>query len=137
MRASVRIAIALGLGVLIAGASPVLASGTEGESTNPKIESRVLQDTADGREASFLIHLASQADLSAAYAMKNEDARGRYVFKTLKQNAASTQAPIRALLAAAAQLPLRGRDCGCVHARTPPCSGCSRAPDCGFQRRSR
>src|SRR6266508_150394 len=98
--------VALALAALIAGVSPVLATGGSAErSTAPgnnqsKIESRVLQDTAAGQKASFVIYLRDQADLSAAYGMRNQDARGRYVYKTLKAYAARTQAGIRALLAA-------------------------------------
>src|SRR6266508_1391927 len=98
--------VPLALAALSAGVSPVLATGGSAErSTAPgnnqsKIESRVLQDTAAGQKASFVIYLRDQADLSAAYGMRNQDARGRYVYKTLKAYAARTQAGIRALLAA-------------------------------------
>ena len=43
--------------------------------------------------------MKAQADLSAAYKMKNQDARGWYVYRTLKKEAARTQAPIKAMLA--------------------------------------
>jgi subtilisin family serine protease len=44
--------------------------------------------------------LADQADVSAAYQMKDEDARGWFVYNTLKQHAARTQAGVRAELEA-------------------------------------
>ena len=64
-----------------------------------KIDQKVLQETANGREASFVIHLSDQADVSSAHAMKNQAARGNYVFKTLKEHADRTQAPLRSMLA--------------------------------------
>lgn len=63
-----------------------------------KISSDVWRAAADGEEISFIIFLEDQADLSAAYKMKNQDARGWYVYNTLKQHAAQTQAPIIAEL---------------------------------------
>src|SRR5688500_8610233 len=74
----------------------MLASG--GAEVRPgKIESRVLRDTANEKEASFVIHLADQADVSAAHGMK-DPARGRYVYRTLKEHAERTQAPLHAML---------------------------------------
>src|SRR5919109_1371525 len=100
-RPSVRVALALGLAVLVASASAALATGTKAaNSGNPKIESRVLADTAGGAAASIVVNLKSEADLSAAYAMRDQDARGWYVYRTLKQHAEHTQAPLKALLTA-------------------------------------
>jgi hypothetical protein len=60
-----------------------------------KISNGVLQATAqEGSETSFIIFLQDQADLSAAYSMQDQDARGWYVYNTLKEVAAHTQAPI-------------------------------------------
>ena len=90
---------ALALAALIAGASPVLATRDSGERfTAAPIEGKVLDQLAASGEASVAILLKDQADLSAAYAM-GEDARGRYVYKTLKSHAERTQAPIKSLLA--------------------------------------
>src|SRR5215204_809726 len=88
---------------LIAAVAPVLASSkSQGLKTitgyTGKIENRVLSDTANGREASIMIHLTQQADVSAAYGMKDQDARGWYVYRTLKREAAKTQGPVRRLL---------------------------------------
>jgi serine protease AprX len=66
-----------------------------------KIDKQVLKDTANGQKTSFVILLADQADVSAAYAMKDQDARGWYVYNTLRDHAAQTQAPIRAVLTSA------------------------------------
>src|SRR5205823_2617462 len=53
-----------------------------------KIAPEVLADTANGNNTSVVILLADQADVSAAYAMKDQDARGWYVYNTLTQHAA-------------------------------------------------
>src|SRR5437870_12685403 len=72
-------------------ASPV-ASG--------KIAPEVLADTADGKSVSVGIFLADKADVSAAYGMKDQDARGWFVYNTLTQHAARTQADLQAFLTA-------------------------------------
>src|SRR4029453_18229888 len=100
-----KIAIVLALAGLIAVVAPVLAS-SKSQSPKPvtgytgKIENRVLSDTANGRESSVMVHLTQQADVSAAYGMKDQDARGWYVYRTLKREADRTQGPIRRLLEA-------------------------------------
>ena len=105
MRGRTKIAIVLALAGLIAGVTPVLASSS-GQASKPitgytgKIENRVLSDTAGGRETSIVINLAQQADLSAAHGMRDQDAQGWYVYRTLKRTADRTQAPIKALLKA-------------------------------------
>ncbi len=58
--------------------------GTAAGSNESRIEARVLLDTAGGREASFLIRLRDQADLTRAYRMRNQDARGWYVYRALR-----------------------------------------------------
>ena len=93
----------LALAGLIVGATPVFAS-SKSDGLKPvtgysgKVENRVLSDTASGRNASFVIQLTQQANLSAAYGMKDQDARGWYVYRTLKREADRTQGPISALL---------------------------------------
>jgi len=63
-----------------------------------KVAPEVLADTAGGDQASVVIYLADQADVSAAYDMKDQDARGWYVYNTLSEHAARTQTPIKAML---------------------------------------
>jgi len=63
-----------------------------------KIAPEVVKDTADGARASVVVFLADQADVSAAYDMKDQNARGWYVYKTLSEHAARTQAPLKAML---------------------------------------
>ena len=65
-----------------------------------KIAPEVLAETAEGGSASVVILLADQADVSAAHEMKDQDARGWFVYNTLTQHAARTQAPLRAELEA-------------------------------------
>ena len=73
--------------------------GTAAGSTEGGIDPHVLLDTAGGRQASFVIRLKDQADLTGAYRIKNQDARGWYVYRALRREAARTQGPIRTLLA--------------------------------------
>src|SRR5438445_4939283 len=63
-----------------------------------KIAPEVLADTAGGKSASVIFLLADQADVSAGYRMKDQDARGWSVYNTLSQHAARTQKGIRNLL---------------------------------------
>lgn len=64
-----------------------------------KIAPDVLADTLNDKRTSVVIFLASQADVSAAYGIKDEDARGWFVYNTLKNHADLTQADIRLFLA--------------------------------------
>ena len=98
-----KLAITLALAGLIVGATPVLAStGSHGQTPmagyTGKVQNRVLSDTSAGGNSSFIVELKQQADLSKAYSMKNQDARGWYVYRTLKQTAEQTQGPLKAML---------------------------------------
>src|SRR5262245_22019536 len=93
----------LALAGLIVGATPVLASNDSHGKTpmagyTGKVQNLVLSDTSAGRESSFIIELTQQADLSKAYSMKDQDARGWYVYRTLKRTAEKTQGPLKAML---------------------------------------
>jgi len=57
-----------------------------------KIAPQVLADTVGGENASVVILLTDQADVSAAYGMNDPDARGWFVYNTLTQHAARCQA---------------------------------------------
>ena len=104
MPGRLKLAITLALAGLIVGATPVLASiNSHGQQPmagyyTGKVENRVLSDTSAGRDSSFIVELTQQADLSKAYSMKNQDARGWYVYRTLKETAEKTQAPLKASL---------------------------------------
>lgn len=63
-----------------------------------KIAPRVMADTADGNSTPIVILLSDQADLSAAYSMKDQDARGWFVYNTLTSHAARTQAGLQEFL---------------------------------------
>jgi serine protease AprX len=62
-----------------------------------KVEQRVLDETAGGGSARFIVLLPG-ADLSKAYAIKDQDERGWYVYETLRAHAERSQAGVRALL---------------------------------------
>src|SRR6476659_8251346 len=70
--------------------------------SNPsnKVERAVLDDTANGKSASFVVLMADQVNLNAAYGMKDQDTRGWYVYSTLAVQANRTQAGVQAMLKA-------------------------------------
>jgi len=93
------------IGVLLALVGLAITPGPSVLAQNPsaasgKISQEVFEDTADGRSAPVVILLAEQADVSAAYEMKDQDARGWFVYNTLTQHAARTQASLQTLLTA-------------------------------------
>src|SRR5437588_1609879 len=59
-----------------------------------KIAPWVLQQTADGKQAEFLVVLTDQADLSGAAALTTKPEKGRYVRDVLWNKAQATQAPV-------------------------------------------
>ncbi|MFT3744563.1 MAG: S8 family serine peptidase [Pyrinomonadaceae bacterium] len=63
-----------------------------------KISTDVIADTAGGRHSSIVILLSSQPDLSDAYAIKDADKRGWFVYRTLSENAKATQDSLRSYL---------------------------------------
>src|SRR5438045_6517500 len=60
--------------------------------TLSKIAPEVLADADTNGCASIVIMLGDQADVSAAHQMKDQDARGWFVYTTLTEHAARTQA---------------------------------------------
>jgi subtilisin family serine protease len=64
---------------------------------NTKVESYLQDKFSSEGNADFIIQFAEQADLSAAYAM-DWDARGEYVYNTLRQTAEQSQAEAKAML---------------------------------------
>ena len=74
-----------------------ISFATTGVSAN-KIAPSVLADASSANRASVIILLREQADVSAAYAIKDQDARGWFVYNTLTQHAERTQRPLRAFL---------------------------------------
>jgi serine protease AprX len=63
-----------------------------------KIAPWVIDHTADGKQAEFLVVLADQADFSAAYSLTTKLEKGRYVRDVLWNKAQATQGPIIELL---------------------------------------
>ncbi|HLN97088.1 MAG TPA: S8 family serine peptidase [Pyrinomonadaceae bacterium] len=63
-----------------------------------KISPQVLDATANGAPTPIVIMLADQADVSLAYEIKNQDARGWYVYNALTEHAARTQAGLQQFL---------------------------------------
>src|SRR5574340_1829394 len=78
------------LGV-ISGLNPSLPAAAQVENPQAKVDSKVLESLRGGKSADFIIVMAEQADLSAAYGMADWDERGWYVYNTLKETAARTQ----------------------------------------------
>jgi serine protease AprX len=84
---------AIGIGVACLG-----AQATHATDFGSKISDDVWNETANGRDTSFVVVMAQQADLRRAYTMRDQDARGWYVYRTLKAEAARTQASLRTQL---------------------------------------
>jgi subtilisin family serine protease len=85
----------------VAAAPPALARAAlprGGARVDPQIGAD-LAASPEG-ETEFLVFLADQADLSAAYAVHDWAARGELVYRTLRDHAEATQGPIRAELEA-------------------------------------
>ena len=59
-----------------------------------KIAPWVVEHTAGGQQAQFLVFLADQADLSPAANLPTKTEKGRFVYQTLRQKAQTTQGPI-------------------------------------------
>ena len=59
-----------------------------------KVAPWVLQHTADGKQAEFLVVLSDQANLSGAEALTTKQEKGRYVHDVLWNKAQTTQAPL-------------------------------------------
>ena len=86
---------AAGIVAMIATTGPVRANKAD---ATGKIAPWVVEHTAKGRVAEFLVVLADQADLSAARALPTKKEKGRYVRDALWQKAQQTQAPLVQLL---------------------------------------
>src|SRR5712691_13338590 len=59
-----------------------------------KIAPWVMEHTADGQEAEFLVVLTDQADLGGAAALATKNERGRYVYDALWNKSQTTQGPL-------------------------------------------
>jgi len=68
-------------------------------SSTEKIEPGLRDAVAAAGSASYWVYMAEQADLSAAYGISDWSARGWYVYDTLRETAASSQASLISQLA--------------------------------------
>ncbi len=73
------------------------AAATDNTVTDQKVESTLVDQVTSQGSADFIVRFAEQADLSAAYAM-DWDARGEYVYNTLRDTAARSQADAKLAL---------------------------------------
>lgn len=96
-RLALNIFIGLAICVALIGNSPNASAVVPSVSLS-KVERAILTDTEGGETTSFVILLSQQADLSAAHDIVDSDARGWYVYNTLKAHAERTQTELRALL---------------------------------------
>ncbi|RRR70670.1 MAG: hypothetical protein EI684_13005, partial [Candidatus Viridilinea halotolerans] len=83
-------------GALLAPADAAPSLGHHHPRVDPAISQAQASDPSG--HATFLVILADQADLHAAYTITDWDARGAYVYETLRDHAARSQAPLRTLL---------------------------------------
>src|SRR5262249_6438866 len=67
------------------GSPPVSATKVD------KIAPWVVEHTANGQQAEFMVVLADQADLNAAATMRTKTEKGRYVYDTLRNKSQTTQ----------------------------------------------
>ena len=79
--------------VTIIATSPSFSAREQNPAIN-KIAPWVLEKTADGNEAEFLVVLADQADVSSARALPTKTEKGRFVRDALWNKAQATQRPI-------------------------------------------
>src|SRR4030095_11248299 len=63
-----------------------------------KIAPWVMDHTANGQQAEFLVVLADQADLSGAATLPTKSEKGRYVYDALRNKSQATQGPLLQLL---------------------------------------
>ncbi len=82
---------------VVASAAPLTVRSDPPEPWRAKVDPWVLNAAAAG-ETEFLVFLADQADVSAAAALGSKREKGEYVYRTLSEHAARTQAPLRRTL---------------------------------------
>jgi subtilisin family serine protease len=84
------------LGLWLGGAVPMAAAPGDGA---PEVDAQVREALARGEPADVLILLDSRPDLSPARALPTKEARGRWVYDTLRAAADRDQGPLVAELA--------------------------------------
>jgi serine protease AprX len=93
-----RIRIAILVALAAAVAVPAIGGTSFAGDWSSKVNPQVLRETAGGKSTSFLVVLRSQANVGDAALLSTKNAKGAYVFDTLRSNADRSQAPIRPLL---------------------------------------
>ena len=88
--------IAAGIAVVGAIGSSRTIGKSAGSDGSPagKIAPWVLEHTANGQRAEFIVVLTDQADLSGAAALTTKMEKGRYVYDALRNKSKATQTPI-------------------------------------------
>src|SRR6266853_5370714 len=78
------------------GSSRASSQGNSLEQTASatKIAPWVMEHTANGQQAEFLVVLTDQADLGGAAALPTKNEKGRYVYDALWNKGQATQGPI-------------------------------------------
>jgi subtilisin family serine protease len=89
----------LGLGTLAAYQGASSFAGAAAKEPREKVEAAVLAKAARG-ETTFWVLLHEKANLAPAHGMKQEDARGEFVYRKLREVADGSQADLRAELEA-------------------------------------
>src|SRR6266511_3017401 len=83
---------------LIAAAAIMAVAGQRDPSSPgaaaSKIAPWVVEHTASGQQAEFMVVLGDQADLSGAATMRTKNEKGSYVYDTLRNKSQATQGPI-------------------------------------------
>lgn len=70
----------------------------DSEAWKQKVDATLLEKTAGGGQASFLILLRAQADVSGSRQLRTKEEKGQYVFARLQETARQSQPPVIALL---------------------------------------
>ncbi len=81
-----------GIGILAGGL--IASAKNEITQAQSKLSPWVIENTANGEEAEFLVVLGDQADLSLAESFQTKEEKGRFVFATLRAKAETTQSPL-------------------------------------------
>ncbi|MDX2043440.1 MAG: S8 family serine peptidase, partial [Acidobacteriota bacterium] len=92
--------ITLAAGLIVVGFLNGEHSASAAPAWQAKVSDWVMANTADGKEAEFLVVLTDKADISNADRFNAKADKGRFVRDSLMAKALATQAPIKELLAA-------------------------------------
>src|SRR5881296_3064304 len=84
------------IGAIASSRQPAIAApgGGTGPFQSSKIAPWVMEHTANGQQAEFLVVLADQADLGPATFLQTKAEKGRFVYSTLLNKTQTTQGPM-------------------------------------------